>query len=184
MNDRAFSLSFFRAFTHYELLVSFRSLNFGCKINRINTLPVIISSKLPAITNVMQKILWVLQTIQTTIKNYKVPHLQSADLNRIQVTTLTCCNIQVTQHYCTMLATATGNCDVTNVTYMRIGIMSSRELSISSPRYTCAHASDYVSRQIAVMCHIACWFRSGPVLKFDQFYHSSFFYTKLRLVPS
>jgi len=54
---------------------------------------------------------------QTTIKNYKVPHLQSADLNRIQVTTLTCCNIQVTQHYCTVLATATGNCDVTNVTY-------------------------------------------------------------------
>jgi len=31
MNDRAFSLSFFRAFTHYELRVSFRSLNFGCK---------------------------------------------------------------------------------------------------------------------------------------------------------
>jgi len=23
------------------------------------------------------------------------------------------------------------------------------------------------------MCHIACWFRSGAVLKFDQFYHSS-----------
>ena len=32
MNDRAFSLSFFhyfRAFTHHELFVSFRSLNFG-----------------------------------------------------------------------------------------------------------------------------------------------------------
>jgi len=27
MNDRAFSLSFFRAFTHYELFVSFRSQN-------------------------------------------------------------------------------------------------------------------------------------------------------------
>ena len=27
------------------------------------------------------------------------------------------CNKQVKQHYCTMLATATGNCDVTNVTY-------------------------------------------------------------------
>jgi len=25
---------------------------------------------------------------QTTIKNYKVPHLKSTDLNRIQVTTL------------------------------------------------------------------------------------------------
>jgi len=31
--------------------------------------------------------------------------------------TLTCCNIQVKQRYCTTLATATGNCDVTNVTY-------------------------------------------------------------------
>ena len=31
---------------------------------------------------------------QTTIKNCEVPHLQSTDLNRIQVTTLTCCNIQ------------------------------------------------------------------------------------------
>jgi len=54
---------------------------------------------------------------QTTIKNCEVPHLKSTDLNRIQVTTLTCCNIQVKQHYCTMLATATGNCAVTNVTY-------------------------------------------------------------------
>ena len=54
---------------------------------------------------------------QTTIKNYTVPHLKSTNLNRIQVTPLTCCNIQVKQHYCSMLATATGNCDVTNVTY-------------------------------------------------------------------
>ena len=63
MNDRAFSLSFFRVFTHYELFVSFRSLTCGCKINRINPLLVIISSKLPAITNVIHKLLWVLQTI-------------------------------------------------------------------------------------------------------------------------
>jgi len=63
MNDRAFSLSFFRAFTYYELFVSFRSLNLSCKINRINPFVVIISSKLPAITNVMHKLLWVLQTI-------------------------------------------------------------------------------------------------------------------------
>jgi len=62
MNDRAFSLSFFYAFTHYELFVSFRSLNFGCKINGIHPL-VIISSKLPAITNVIHKLLCVLQTI-------------------------------------------------------------------------------------------------------------------------
>jgi len=65
MNDRAFSLSlfrYFRAFTHYELFVSFRS-NFGCKINRINPLLVIISSKLPVITNALHKLLCVLQTI-------------------------------------------------------------------------------------------------------------------------
>jgi len=65
MNDRAFSLSFFRyfrVFTHYESFVSFHSLNLSCKINRINPLLVIISSKLPAITNVIHKLLWVLQT--------------------------------------------------------------------------------------------------------------------------
>jgi len=54
---------------------------------------------------------------QTTIKNCKVPHLNGIDINRIQVTTLTCCNIQVKHHYCAILATATANCDVTNVTY-------------------------------------------------------------------
>ena len=46
MNDRAFSLSFFRyfrAFSHYELFVSFSSLNFGFKINTIIPLLVIIS---------------------------------------------------------------------------------------------------------------------------------------------
>ena len=63
INDRAFSLLFFGAFTHYELLVSFRSLSFGCKVKRINQLLVIISSKLPTITNVIHKLTWVLQTI-------------------------------------------------------------------------------------------------------------------------
>jgi len=48
--------------------------------------------------------------------------------------------------------------------------MSSRGLLISSPRCTCADASDC---QIVVMCHIACWFRSGALSKFDQFYRSS-----------
>jgi len=37
--------------------------NTSLKINRINPLLVIISSKLPAITNVIHKLLWVLQTI-------------------------------------------------------------------------------------------------------------------------
>jgi len=55
--------------------------------------------------------------IQTTIKNCEVPNLKSTNVNRIQVTTLTCCNTQVKQNYCPMLATATGNCAVINVTY-------------------------------------------------------------------
>ena len=63
MNGCAFSLSFFHAFTLYELFVSFHSLTFGYKINRVNTLLVIISSKLPVKTNVMHKLLWLLQTI-------------------------------------------------------------------------------------------------------------------------
>jgi len=54
---------------------------------------------------------------QTKNKNYRARHLKSTDLNRIQVTTLTCCNIQVKQPYCTVLATVTGNCAVTNVIY-------------------------------------------------------------------
>ena len=37
---------YFRAFTHRELFVSFRSLNFGFKISRINPLLVTISSKI------------------------------------------------------------------------------------------------------------------------------------------
>ena len=55
--------------------------------------------------------------IQTTIINRKVPNLKSTDLNCIQVTTLTCCNTEVKQRYCPMLATATSNCAVINVTY-------------------------------------------------------------------
>jgi len=38
-------------------------------------------------------------------------------------------------------------------------------------------------RQIAVMCHIACWFRSDAVLKSDQFYHSCFSKPSLDLFP-
>ena len=66
MNDRAFSLSFFRyfrAFSHYELFVSLRSLNFGFKINRITPFLVIISSKLPA---------FVIINIKITSNNIKI----------------------------------------------------------------------------------------------------------------
>jgi len=37
------------------------------------------------------------------------------------------------------------------------------------------HPPKSVTCQIVVMHHIACWFRRSAVLKFDQFYHSSFF---------
>jgi len=77
-------------------------------------------------------------------KLFKVPHSKSADLNRIQVTTLTCCNLQVKQHYFTMLATATSNCAVT----MMISIMSSREQFIS--RYL--RRRQWIRHQIDVMC--------------------------------
>ena len=56
---------------------------------------------------------------QTTIKNYKVPRFENTDLNRIQVTIRSLAatyNVRATSvvHYA---ATATSNCDVTNVTY-------------------------------------------------------------------
>ena len=99
--------------------------------------------------------------------------MKSTDLNRIQVTTLTCCSIEVKQRYCTMLAAATGNCAVTNVTY-------------NENKYTVVTWTVYLEssmylrqrqwlRQIVVMCHIAYELRSGVVSKFDQFYHSSVF---------
>jgi len=54
--------------------------------------------------------------LQTTVKQCKVPRLKSTDLNRIQVTTLTCCNISQTAllHYA---GYCHWYCDVTNVTY-------------------------------------------------------------------
>ena len=55
---------------------------------------------------------------QTTIKNFlSFPFQEHRSKPHPNDYTLTCCNIQVIQRYCTMLATATGNCDVTNVTY-------------------------------------------------------------------
>ena len=60
------------------------------------------------------------------------------------MTTLTCCNIQVKQHYCAILATATGNCDVANVTYNENTYYVVTWTFMASPRCTCADASDYV----------------------------------------
>jgi len=124
MNDHDFSVSFFRyfrAFTHYELFISFHSLNFGFKINRINSLLVIISSKLPAITNVIHKLLlWVLQTISLAA-TYKS---------------------NSTTALCWLLPPVTV-LQQTKPT-MRISIMSSHELFISSPPCTWADNSDYV----------------------------------------
>ena len=73
-----------------------------------------------------------------------------------------------------MLATATSNCAVTNVIYNE-----NKHYVVTSPVYL--ESSMYLRRrrwlrhQIIVMYHIACWFHSGAVLKFDQLYHSSFF---------
>jgi len=72
-----------------------------------------------------------------------------------------------------MLATATGNCDVTDVTYnenkyyvVTWTVYLETSMYQRRPQWL---------RQIVVVCHIACWFRSDAMLKFDQFYHSSFF---------
>jgi len=72
-----------------------------------------------------------------------------------------------------MLAAATGNCAVTNVNY--------NENKYFDVKWTVYLESSMHLRkrqwlrQIVVTCHIACWFRSVAALKFDQFYHSSFF---------
>ena len=70
-----------------------------------------------------------------------------------------------------MLATDTSNCAIPNVTY--------NENEYYVVTWTiCLESSMYLRRwwlrhQI-VMCHIACCFRSGAVLKFDQLHHSCF----------
>ena len=70
-----------------------------------------------------------------------------------------------------MLASATSNCGVTSVTYNdnRYYVVTWTVCLESSMYSTCADARRKWQRhQIAVMRHIACWFRSGAVLKFDQ----------------
>jgi len=72
-----------------------------------------------------------------------------------------------------MLSNATGNCVVTNVTYNeKKYYVVTRTFYLESSMYL--RRCQWL-RQIAVMCHIARWFRSRVVLKFDQFFHSSFF---------
>ena len=72
-----------------------------------------------------------------------------------------------------MLATATSNCAVTNATYNE-----NKYYVVTWTVYL--KSSMYLSRrrrlrhQMVVMCHIACWFRCGAVLKFDQLYDSNF----------
>jgi len=73
-----------------------------------------------------------------------------------------------------MLANATGNCVVTNVTYNeKKYYVVTWTFYLESSMYL--RQRRWLRHQIDVMCHIACWFRSGAVLKFDQFFHSSFF---------
>ena len=72
-----------------------------------------------------------------------------------------------------MLATATGDCAVTNVTYNENKYyVVTWTFHLESSMYL--RRRQWL-RQIVFMCHIACWFRSGAVLKLDQFCHSSFF---------
>jgi len=72
-----------------------------------------------------------------------------------------------------MLAIATSNCAVTNVTYNEDKYyVVTWTVYLESSMYL--RRRRWLRRQIVVMCHIAYWFRSGAVLKFDQLYHSSF----------
>ena len=72
---------------------------------------------------------------QTTIKNYKVPHFKSTDLNRIQVTIRSLAatyKLNSTTALCWLLPPVIVMWQT--LPTMRISIMSSPELSISSPR--------------------------------------------------
>ena len=63
-----------------------------------------------------------------------------------------------------MLATATGNCDVTNETYNEnMYYVLTWIVYLESSMY---QRRRQWLRQIIVMCHIESWFRSGAVLKF------------------
>ena len=65
---------------------------------------------------------------------------------------LTCCNVQVKQRYCTMLATATGNSDGTNVTYN-----ANKYYVVSSPGCTCLY--------LRQRCHFWCFNIRSDVLR-------------------
>jgi len=52
-----------------------------------------------AMVLVIHKLLWMLQTSKRQLKT-EVPHLKSTELNRIQVTTLTCCSIRTVACEC------------------------------------------------------------------------------------
>ena len=121
MNNRAFSLSFFRyfrAFTHYEMFLFLSVLLISvAKLTQSTRILLLFHQNYLQYQMLYTNYHGCCALFQTTIKNYRVPHLKSTNLNRILVTTLTCCNIQDKQRYCTMLVTATSNCDVTNVTY-------------------------------------------------------------------
>ena len=68
-----------------------------------------------------------------------------------------------------MLATATGNCDVTNVTYNENKYYAvTCIVYLESFMYLRRRPRQWL-RHMVVVCHIACWFRSGALLKFDQF---------------
>jgi len=70
-----------------------------------------------------------------------------------------------------MLATVISDCAVTNVTYNENKYyVVTWTVYLESSMYL--RRRRWLRHQI-VMCHIAYWFRSVPVLKFDQLYRSS-----------
>jgi len=80
-----------------------------------------------------------------------------------------------------MLATVTGNRAVTNLTYNEnkyyvVTWIVYLDSSMYLRRCQCLH-------QITVMCHIACWFCNGAVLKFDQFQTQASSKSSLVLFP-
>jgi len=72
-----------------------------------------------------------------------------------------------------MLAIATGNCAVTNVTYNE-DMYYVVKWTVYLESWMYLRRRRWLRHQIVVMCHIAYWFRSGAVSKFDQLCHSSF----------
>jgi len=82
-----------------------------------------------------------------------------------------------------MLVTATGNCDVTKATYNENKHYAVTWIvDLESFMYLRRRPRQWLRHMVAV-CHIACWFRSGAVSKFDQFITQASFKPSLDSFP-